>query len=280
MFCCTLAIDNYNIEITSFRIEENYDGRRPLKVKYTNNLIDDLKRRDFTINTICLDCNGNIVDLLNGKYDLDNRIIKCVGSSDIKFEEDALRILRAIRFACTLDFKLDETVIDSIKKYKENLKFLSSFRKRQELDKIVKNKGLYLIKKLDIEEELGISIPDKINYIDDLIGIYVQCEINIDGFFKKEELKKYNLLKKYYLKELDKYDLFILGKEILCVIDKINNTNLVTEYENLKIHDVKELDINLNKLNKDTKEQIIRAILYGKLENNSFSIANFMANIL
>ena len=279
LFCSYMKLDNYNIEITTYRKEENYNGRRPLGVKYANKLIDDLQRRDFTINTICMDSNGKIIDLLDGLTDLNNKIVKCVGISDIKIKEDTLRIMRAIRFSSVLGFDLDENLINSINKYKENLKMLSSFRKRQEMDKIVESRGLDIIKKLDVEKELGIIIPDNINYTDNIIGVYAQCDINLDSFFNRTELKKYNLLRKYYLKELDKYDLFLLDEADVITLSNIKNEDLFSRYNKLKIHDERELDINLSKLNSEKKEKIIRAILDGKLENNSFSIANYIANI-
>ena len=78
------------------------------EIEYINDLKIDLMRRDFTINTLCLDSNGNLLDYLNGKEDIDNKIIKVVGNTNKKLQEDALRILRAIRFATTLNFKLSK----------------------------------------------------------------------------------------------------------------------------------------------------------------------------
>ena len=157
---------------------------------------------------------------------------------------------------------------------------MSSFRKRQELDKIIKYQGLYLIKKLNLEEELGIILPNNLIYTNNLIGTYAQCEIKIDNFFNKQEVKLYQLIKKYSLKELDNYDLFILGKDNIIIIDEIRKDNLIDKYNNLKIHDERELDINLSKLNTELKEKVIRAILDSKLENNGFSIANFITNLI
>lgn len=279
LFCSSMVIDNYNIEITTYRKEENYNGRRPLNISYANSLIEDLKRRDFTINTICMDKDNRIIDLLGGLTDLNNKIIRCVGDSNKKLEEDTLRILRAIRFASVLEFSLDDNLIKSIEKYKENLNFLSSFRKRQELDKIVKNNGLNIIKELNVEKELGIIIPNKMVYTNDIIGVYAQCEINIDNFFNRIESKKYNIIKKYITKKLDNYDLFTLDRENIEILSEIKKEDLISKYDKLKIHNERELNINLSKLTTDIKEKIIRAILDGKLENNSFSIANYIANI-
>lgn len=96
------------IEITTFRIDEGYsDGRRPDKVSFTTNIIEDLARRDFTINA-CASTDFQLVDPFGGKEDLDKRLIRCVGNPKHRFTEDALRILRGIRFASVLDFQVEE----------------------------------------------------------------------------------------------------------------------------------------------------------------------------
>ena len=95
----TLVINQVTFEITTFRKDLKYENNRlPVKIKYINSLQEDLKRRDFTMNTICMDSNGNIIDMLNAKADLENKIIKTVGPARVKLSEDSLRILRAIRF--------------------------------------------------------------------------------------------------------------------------------------------------------------------------------------
>lgn len=105
----TLKYNNIHFEITTFRKEIKYkDNRFPIKIKYINDLLEDLKRRDFTINTLCIDENGKYVDLLNAKEDIDKQIIRTVGNSDLKIKTDIFRSLRAIRFATILNFKLEE----------------------------------------------------------------------------------------------------------------------------------------------------------------------------
>ncbi|HHW69254.1 MAG TPA: hypothetical protein GX747_02825, partial [Tenericutes bacterium] len=114
----TVIYKKIRFEITTFRKDIKYENnRQPIKIKYINNLIDDLKRRDFTINTLCIDINGNTIDLLDGKRDIDNKLIRVVGNTKQKITEDALRILRAIRFATILNFELDKDLKKYIKKY-------------------------------------------------------------------------------------------------------------------------------------------------------------------
>ena len=109
---------NYNFDVTTFRRDIKYeDNRKPVKIKYINDLKKDLLRRDFTINTLCIDKDGKIIDLLNIKDDLDKKIIKTVGNPRYKIKEDSLRILRAIRFASVLDLEIDSKTKAYIKKY-------------------------------------------------------------------------------------------------------------------------------------------------------------------
>lgn len=142
--------EDYNFEITLFRKEEYKDNRYP-EVIYIDSLEEDLQRRDFIINTLCIDYNGNFVDTLGSRGDIDNKIIRVVGNIEKKITEDPLRIIRAIRFASDLDFKLEEELINFIIKNKNLLNNLSNMRIKKEIDK-VQNKINFdnLIKQLDL----------------------------------------------------------------------------------------------------------------------------------
>ena len=127
---------NIRFEITTFRKDiGSVDNRKPVEVKYVDDLQTDLLRRDFLINTICMDENENIIDYLNGREDINNRIIRTVGDADKSFNEDALRMLRAIRFATILDFSIDKKTKKYLSKYGYLLKNLSGSRKKEELTK-------------------------------------------------------------------------------------------------------------------------------------------------
>ena len=129
-------------EITTFRKDFDYKNYRQPKIEFINNLELDLQRRDFTINTLCIDSNGNYVDLLNARKDIDNKIVKTVGNSDLKIEEDALRIIRALRFASDLNFNLDESLKISIKKYKNNVYLINRDKVNKEINKTKNQKKL------------------------------------------------------------------------------------------------------------------------------------------
>ena len=115
--CVNFIYKNNKFQATTYRKELKYkDNRKPIEIEYINDLKIDLMRRDFTINTSCLDSNGNLLDYLNGKEDIDNKIIKVVGNTNKKLQEDALRILRAIRFATTLNFELSKELYEEFSK--------------------------------------------------------------------------------------------------------------------------------------------------------------------
>lgn len=140
--------NNYIFEITTFRKELEYNNRFP-KIEFTDSLIEDLKRRDFTINAICMDEDESIIDLMGGIEDIEKKTIRSIGDVDIKLTEDPLRILRAIRFMGYLDFTLDESLKNSIIKNKELVKTLSKRRIDSELFKM-NNKAKEEMKKLGI----------------------------------------------------------------------------------------------------------------------------------
>jgi len=167
-----LNIKGYNIDITTFRKELSYDKRKPTEIIYIDSLEEDIKRRDFTINSICMTSSEQIIDLANGIDDLNNRTIKMLGNISERLKEDPLRILRAIRFSCVLNFEIDKSLYQEIEKNYELVGTLSKTRIKQELNKILlhKNylKGLSLLKKIKLLELLNIEYNDNISYINDI----------------------------------------------------------------------------------------------------------------
>jgi len=139
----SLIIDN-QFEMTTYRNDTYIDSRFP-KIEFVDSLEDDLKRRDFTINTLCIDFNGNYVDKLNVISDLNNKIIKTINDADISFKEDPLRIIRALRFKIDLDFNLSNDVMKSIKENKKLLKKINKKRIEKEINKIKNMDKIYII---------------------------------------------------------------------------------------------------------------------------------------
>ena len=132
----TVIINNNSYEVTTYRTEENYiDNRRPDKVNFVTNIKEDLSRRDFSINAFAYNNKEGLLDFFNGQTDLNNKLIKCVGDANTRFNEDALRMLRAIRFSSQLDFDIDKKTYLSIK---DNYKLISNISKERIRDEFIK----------------------------------------------------------------------------------------------------------------------------------------------
>lgn len=139
----TVFIDDFRFEVTTFRTEGSYqDARHPEDVVYATRLEDDLARRDFTINAIAMDQTGAIHDLVGGTADLANRIIRAIGNPQTRFEEDALRMMRAFRFVSKLGFAIEPTTKQAIEQLRERLRILPTERILDEVKALLK--GQYL----------------------------------------------------------------------------------------------------------------------------------------
>ena len=133
-----VIIDKITYEITPFRKESDYlDHRHPEIVEFSSELKDDLKRRDFTFNALCMNKDGEIIDYFNGIEDLNNKLIRAIGNPYTRFSEDALRILRALRFKAKLNFDIEENTREQLFKCKDLLNYISKERKREELLQIL-----------------------------------------------------------------------------------------------------------------------------------------------
>ncbi len=158
------------VEVTPYRIESAYsDGRHPDEVKFSKNLEDDLKRRDFTINALCYNPKSTeVVDLFSGISDLQKKEIRAIGSADKRFGEDALRVLRAIRFSAQLGFSIEKKTAESILKNHFLLEKVSNERIRDEFVKILLTdnpvnafflaKDLKVLKYISADLERGIGV--------------------------------------------------------------------------------------------------------------------------
>ncbi|MDD3225575.1 MAG: CCA tRNA nucleotidyltransferase [Clostridium sp.] len=134
----TVLVNNELYEITTFRIDGTYsDNRHPDDVSFTSSLFDDLKRRDFTMNSLAYNYKDGLIDPFNGKSDIENKILKCVGDPDQRFNEDALRLMRAVRFSCQHNFKIEDNTLSSICKNCDLIKNISVERIREEFSKIL-----------------------------------------------------------------------------------------------------------------------------------------------
>lgn len=281
----------YTYDITSYRKELEYKKNKPVKLEYAKDLKTDLLRRDFTINTFALDNNGKLIDMLGAKEDLDNKIIKVVGDTKEKLLEDKTRIIRAIRFSCTLDFELD----DEIKSFLETEgKVLNQIPKeyiRKELDKIFESnhydKFFGLVNKYDIGKYLNIKFGE-IRKSYDKYGVWAQIETTLPFSNSEKTITAYisNMIKKGSINtgELMIYsDIIIKNASYILGLDKSINS-----FEEIgKLHSVIEMDIRPQEIArfvdvryvKKVYKYIERKIMSGELSNDNNTIKEYLKKI-
>ncbi len=156
----TVVIDKNQIEVTTFRIDGEYtDFRRPDSVRFSRDLKEDLSRRDFTINALAYNEKTGIVDMFGGLEDIKNEKIRCVGEPDKRFLEDALRILRALRFSSTLGFEIDKNTAKSIQKNQELIKNIAVERVFVEFKKLLCGKRVEQVL-LEFRDVFAQFIPE------------------------------------------------------------------------------------------------------------------------
>lgn len=294
---CSLCFNNVKIEITTFRKELQYNKKgQPIKMKFVDSLEVDLKRRDFTINTLCMDENENYLDVLGALKDLENRLIKMVGHPKKRLKDDPNRLLRALRLVVVLDFTLDETLKYYIKNYGYLLNNLSYEKKKIELDKMFasENKlmGFNLIMSLNLEESLNIILSD-VKLTTKGIGIWAQLDV-VDVYpFSKKELKEIKLIKELLKKDvLDYKNLYTYGIDISFIVSEINgiDTSLVVEhYNKLPIKNRQDIKITAKEICDvlniqpgvivgDIINDLENKIIRGLLLNESASLKQYILN--
>jgi len=167
--------DTGTYEITTFRTESGYsDFRRPDAVKFVRSLTEDLQRRDFTMNAIAMDKTGKIIDPFNGKRDLAQRRIITVGNPHERFHEDALRMMRALRFVSQLDFELDQETFDSLKENAQNISEIAVERILVEFEKLAAGSNKIKAFSLLLESGLYQYLPlfsSKKDHLMDLLNL-------------------------------------------------------------------------------------------------------------
>ena len=156
----TVLINNEPLEITTYRSEGTYsDNRHPDSVVFSTSLADDVVRRDFTMNGIAFDFDNGFCDLVGGIDDIKNGVIRCIGNAETRFNEDALRILRAIRFSAVLGFEIAEETKIAIHKCRELLKNISAERIRDEFVKLICGKNAYNVLQ-EFSDVIAVFIPE------------------------------------------------------------------------------------------------------------------------
>ena len=156
----TVLINDEPLEITTYRSEGTYsDNRHPDSVVFSNSLADDVVRRDFTMNGIAFNFDNGFCDLVGGLNDIENQTIRCIGNAETRFREDALRILRAMRFSAVLGFEIETETKKAIHKCRDLLKNISAERIREEFTKLICGKNAYNVLQ-EFADVVTVFIPE------------------------------------------------------------------------------------------------------------------------
>ena len=189
------------VEVTPYRIEGKYtDKRHPDEVRFADKLEDDLSRRDFTVNALALSMvegmATKVIDLFGGREDLKNKVVRTVGKPEERFEEDALRLLRAVRFATVLDFKIEKETLTALKENGQWLRAISKERIRDEFVKVVEAdnayEGILLLEEVGLLQYIVPELREGIGVGQNLHHIYTVWEHNTRALKYAAE-KRYSL---------------------------------------------------------------------------------------
>lgn len=273
-----IIIDDNIYEITTYRIESEYeDNRRPKEVKFTKNIIEDLKRRDFTINAMAYNYKIGLIDEFGGIKDVNQNLIRTVGNPDERFNEDGLRIIRAIRFSSKLGFKIEANTLTSIYKNSKLIKNISKERITDEFNKIILSKypeKINLLYKTKIFKYLNVYDDfnqNEYDYLSKNLPILTQCNNKIeDRLLLLEYLianRGINNINKQY-EQLKDYKINIEPNNI---VNKLKYSNKIIDYCNKLIEYMFIQEENMDKveikkiLNKIGRKKFINILMLKKI---------------
>ena len=222
----TIMMGHNGYEVTTYRLDGEYeDSRHPKNVEFTQNLREDLRRRDFTINAMAYNDELGIVDMFGGMDDLENGIIRCVGNAEERFTEDALRILRAVRFSAQLGFEIEENTCKAITKLAPTLEKISRERIHTELGKLLLSEHPDFINKA---WELGITSVVLREYDE-------ACDKEIIGKFLKALPKKISFKYSALLMHLESPQAIKVLKALKLDNDTINKVGTLVKYHLMEL---------------------------------------------
>lgn len=282
---CRIVYEEVEFEVTMFRHDVEYiDHRHPITIK-ANTLEEDLVRRDFTINAFAMNSKYQIIDIFNGKKDLQDKKIKTIGNANARFDEDALRVLRALYFSSKLDFDLDEEIINSFNN--KHVDFLKEEHVKEMLFKIINmesSKGLEYIQKYSILEKFAfyqelVCLSLEYQIKENLLSLYlvVNKEFPNDVLLTKKEKIKANEISKLIINKFDKESLFYGDltylKEAVKLYNKMFNEfieyeEIMNDYCNFKIHSVKEIDFDFTLIKSNERSKAIKKVVINILNDN------------
>ncbi len=227
----TVVMDKTNYEITTYRIDGTYsDFRHPTEVTFTNKIDEDLSRRDFTMNAIAYNETKGFCDPFKGQEDIKNKIIRGVGNPDKRFNEDALRMLRCVRFSAQLNFKIEENTYNSILKNSELIKNISVERIRDEFTKLLLSPNP--------EKILVLKATDLLKHILPILGDKIYNNCKIISTLKKLAENKSDFVPQFYCAlfyDLTEKDAQNLMKQLKFDTKTVKATGTLVKYATLPV---------------------------------------------
>ena len=279
-----VLMDNCAIEVTTFRTDGKYlDHRRPTDVTFVRSLKEDMKRRDFTMNAMALTRDEEIIDLFGGKKDIQNGIIRTVGDPNHRFAEDALRMLRAIRFSAQLNFQLEEKTSEAITNNATNIQNISVERITKEFEKIwLSDFPVNAMKEIE-KTKIGQWLPGSLNWSSEMWGQFKDNKATVHGWAflsllqnkdkqekipnlyrlsNQQKIEIQRIVKAVNIREqrfFSTVDLYQFSEETLVIAEKFANiffpsieradtTTIIEMKKTLPIQSIKELSITGNDL--------------------------------
>ena len=259
----TVLIDKNPYEVTTYRVDGEYlNNRKPKDVKFVSNIEEDLSRRDFTINAMAYSPYLGFKDCFNGKEDLKNKLIRCVGNPDKRFSEDALRMLRAIRFSCQLNFKIEKFKL---------IKNISMERIQSEFTKIIlsndPDRGLMLLRKLGfsdflVEEFKNLKLINCYDLYDDIHDTYGL----INSLPKKLHVRLAGLFYKVFNSEN--------------AVEKCRTILKKLKYDNNTINDTCNLVENINNISCNMTRKKLKLLINAVGTENIFDLLDLQKSYL
>jgi len=266
----TVFMQDETFEVTTFRLDGEYiDGRHPDEVIYAETVEEDVKRRDFTINGMLMTEKDEIIDHVGGRRDLQNKLIRTIGDPADRFNEDALRIMRAFYFQAKLGFQIDRETRDAILLLKDNLKMIAMERILEEFIKMMK--GKYVRRAIQSMITTGVhevlpGLSKGLMFVKDLeempfVDTFFTLAFTLNGTIPKEwpfsnkHRHRYeiaSMLANTHLNDFDPHTLYTYGFELCVLANKVNfilgraknlKTKIESDYENLPLQS--DLDLKL-----------------------------------
>ena len=249
----SVLVNKSTYEITTYRIDGEYgDGRHPNSVEFSTSLEEDLKRRDFTINAMAYSHKDGLIDLFGGIRDIKAKRISCVGKAFERFDEDALRMLRAVRFAAVLGFSIEENTFAAIGTLADKLKLVSKERVFIELDKTVCSKNAYYIKEV-YNSGLYKYISQNFNAVKE--------NSYLDMLYIKGIESKRHIAWTVFMKDIDASLAKTILKELKVDRDTFTKVFVLTSYVKVKLPDN---EISIRKLLSKIGFERFRDLIYIK----------------